>query len=88
MPDFGQTGFAKGRFAGCAPAFGREEEDCFLLSQRLPLQRAEARLGPHWANLSSRLTAFGFLMGQTRAQMKQTVEQHLRDRAPNFHMGS
>jgi hypothetical protein len=38
--------------------------------------------------LSSRLTAFGFLMGQTRAQMKQTVEQHLRDRAPNFHMGS
>jgi len=31
----------KGRYAGCAPAFGREEEDCFLLSQRLPLQRAK-----------------------------------------------
>ena len=44
-PNFGQTGFSKGRFAGCVPALGREEEDSFLLSQRLPLQRAKRASG-------------------------------------------
>jgi hypothetical protein len=41
----GKHDTSKGRFAGCAPAFGREEEDCFSLSQRLPLQRARRASG-------------------------------------------